>query len=56
MTRLDSLFRVFHLRFNEKEMVQEIYFLRQLSHDEAARKVRFSVRGLMLGGPLQRDL
>lgn len=31
--------RVFHLRFNEKELVQEIYFLRQLSHDEAARKV-----------------
>ena len=39
---------MFHLRFNEKEMVQEIYFLRQLSHDEAARKVRFSVRGLTL--------
>ena len=34
-----SLRRVFHLRFNKKEMVQEIYFLRQLSHDEAARKV-----------------
>ncbi|CAK0785281.1 hypothetical protein CVIRNUC_008487 [Coccomyxa viridis] len=31
---------VFHLRFNEKEMVQEIYFLRQLSHDEAARKMQ----------------
>ena len=42
MTRVD-LCRVFHLRFNEKEMVQEIYFLRQLSHDEAARKVGFSV-------------
>jgi len=31
---------VFHLRFNEKEMVQEIYFLRQLSHDEAASKMQ----------------
>lgn len=33
--------RIFHLRFNERELVQEIYFLRQLSHDEAARKVDF---------------
>ena len=39
MTKAGLLCRVFHLRFNEKEMVQEIYFLRQLSHDEAARKV-----------------
>ncbi len=31
--------RIFHLRFNERELVQDIYFLRQLSHDEAARKV-----------------
>ena len=31
--------RIFHLRFNDRELVQEIYFLRQLSHDEAARKV-----------------
>jgi len=31
---------IFHLRFNERELVQEIYFLRQLSHDEAARKMQ----------------
>jgi hypothetical protein len=31
--------RIFHLRFNDRELIQEIYFLRQLSHDEAARKV-----------------
>lgn len=36
-----TLCRIFHLRFNEKELVQEIYFLRQLSHDEAARKASF---------------
>ena len=52
--KTDFLHRVFHLRFNEKEMVQEIYFLRQLSHDEAARKVGFSVWGRALDGLLQR--
>lgn len=31
--------RIFFLRFNREERVQEIFFLRQLSHDEAARKV-----------------
>ena len=32
-------FRIFYLHFNHEERVQEIFFLRQLSHDEAARKV-----------------
>ena len=45
--------RVFHLRFNEKEMVQEIYFLRQLSHDEAARKVGLPSVRTYTGGTSQ---
>jgi hypothetical protein len=31
--------RIFHLQFDKTEQVKDIYFLRQLSHDEAERKV-----------------
>ena len=31
--------RIFFLRFDHSENVRDIFFLRQLSHDEAARKV-----------------
>jgi len=31
---------IFYLHFNHEERVQEIFFLRQLSHDEAARKLK----------------
>ncbi|EIE22002.1 hypothetical protein COCSUDRAFT_56439 [Coccomyxa subellipsoidea C-169] len=35
-----STLGIFFLRFNREERVQEIFFLRQLSHDEAARKLK----------------